>query len=75
MSVSYLSLLEQNKRRDPTLSIVQKLAEALMVPTGILFFLAADKSELSGIDTELAEKLSHAALTMLNESSPEQTLL
>lgn len=76
LSVSYLSLLEQNKRRDPTLSKIQKLAEALRVPTGILFYLAADKTELSGIDGELAEKLAHAALTMLsNEPSPEQTLL
>lgn len=75
LSASYLSLLEQNKRRDPTLSTIQKLAEALRVPTGILFYLAADKMELSGIDTELAEKLAHAALTMLNETSAEQTLL
>jgi transcriptional regulator with XRE-family HTH domain len=75
LSVSYLSLLEQNKRRDPTLSTVQKIAEALRIPTGILFFLAADKVELSGLDVELAEKLSHAALTILNESPLEQTLL
>jgi transcriptional regulator with XRE-family HTH domain len=70
-----MSLLEQNKRRDPTLSTIQKLAEALRVPTGILFYLAADQSELSGIEPELTEKLAHAALTMLNEPLPEQSLL
>lgn len=75
LSVSYLSLLEQNKRRDPTLSTIQKLAEALGVPSGILFFLAADKSELSGLDSELAEKLAYSALSLLNAPPAEQTLL
>lgn len=75
LSVSYLSLLEQNKRRDPTLSTIQKLAEALRIPTGILFFLAADKAELSGLAPDLSEKLAHAALTLLNDPGPEQTLL
>lgn len=75
LSVSYLSLLEQNKRRDPTLSTIQKLAEALGVPSGILFFLAADKAELSGLDSELAEKLAYSALSLLNDSPTEQTLL
>lgn len=67
MSVSYLSLLERNERKDPTLSTVQNLAEALQVPTGILFFLAAEDAELGGLSAELKEKLSFAALTLLNE--------
>ena len=75
LSVSYLSLLEQNKRKDPTLSTIQKLAEALRVPSGILFFLAADKTELSGLAPDLTEKLAYAALSLLNETGPEQTLL
>jgi transcriptional regulator with XRE-family HTH domain len=44
-SVSYLSMLENNKR-DPTLSTVTKIAEALNVPVGVLFVLAADQNEL-----------------------------
>jgi transcriptional regulator with XRE-family HTH domain len=75
LSVSYLSLLEKNKRKDPTLSTIQKLAEALSVPTGILFFLAADKTELAGLDEDLSAKLAYAALDLLNEPQPEQTLL
>lgn len=74
MSVSYLSLLEQNKR-DPTLSTIEKLAFALNVPFSILIFLAAGKNEFSGIDDELAEKLSHTALSFLHESSKNKTLL
>jgi Predicted transcriptional regulators len=75
LSVSYLSLLEQNKRKGPTLSTIQKLAEALRVPSGILFFLAADQAELAGLDPELQEKLAYSALNLLNAPEPSQTLL
>lgn len=75
LSISYLSLLEQNKRKDPTLSTIQRLAEALRVPSGILFFLAADQRELSGLDADLQEKLAHAALRLLNTDEPAQALL
>ena len=75
LSTSYLSLLEQNKRKDPTLSTIQKLAMALRVPSGILFFLAADKTELSGLEPELQEKLAYAALNLLNAPESSQTLL
>lgn len=75
LSVSYLSLLEQNKRKDPTLSTIQKLAEALRVPSGILFFLAADRAELSGLDPELQEKLAYAALQIISAPESTETLL
>lgn len=75
LSVSYLSLLEQNKRKDPTLSTIQKLAEALRVPFGILFFLAADRAELSGLDPELQEKLAYAALQIISAPESTETLL
>jgi transcriptional regulator with XRE-family HTH domain len=65
-SVSYLSMLE-NSQRDPTLSTVTKIARALGVPIEILFFLGAEKSELAGIDKELAGKLAMTALELLNE--------
>ena len=75
LSTSYLSLLEQNKRKDPTLSTIQKLAIALGIPSGILFFLAADKTELSGLEPELQEKLAYAALSLLNAPESSQSLL
>jgi len=74
LSVSYLSLLEKNKR-DATVQTVKELSAALGVPLGILFFLAADKNELVGIDQDLAAKLSHTALLFLNDSDTAQTLL
>lgn len=65
-SVSYLSMLE-NSKRDPTLSTVQKIAAGLRVPPEILFFLGADRGELSGIDKDLAGRLAVTALDLLNE--------
>ncbi len=72
-SVSYLSLLENNQR-DPTLSTVEKIAIALNVPVGILFFLAADRNDISGMDKELAGQLARTALELLSED-PQPSLL
>lgn len=65
-SVSYLSVLENNKR-DPTLSTLTKISDVLHVPIGLLFFLASEKDELQGVDKELAGELARTALELLNE--------
>lgn len=65
-SVSYLSLLENNKR-DPTLSTITRIAHALHVPVGILFFLGAADGDLDGIDRTLQGELARTALELLNE--------
>ena len=70
-SVSYLSMLENN-RRDPTLSTLTKVAQALNVPMGILFFLASEHGELTGMDTDLAGDLARTALELLSEPFSEQ---
>lgn len=62
ISISYLSLLEQGKR-DPSLSTVEKLSNALNIPLSVLVFLASDKTELS---TELTEKLSSLAFSLMD---------
>lgn len=75
LSVSYLSLIEKNKR-DPSLSIVEELAVALGIPVTVLLFIAAEKNDLAGFDPELAEKLAYTALSFLNElPKAQQTLL
>jgi len=70
-SVSYLSMLENNKR-DPTLSTLTKIAHGLNVPMGILFFLAADREELGGMDKDLAGDLARTALELLSEPISDQ---
>jgi transcriptional regulator with XRE-family HTH domain len=72
LSVSYLSLLEQEKR-DPPFSTVEKIAGALDVPVSILMFLATDKEEISEISPELAEKLAYTALRLISSNSDEST--
>lgn len=64
-SVSYLSMLENNKR-DPALSTVTAIATALKIPVEILFFLAADHDELTGMDKELAGALARTALELMS---------
>jgi transcriptional regulator with XRE-family HTH domain len=65
ISISYLSLLEQGKR-DPNFSTIENISNALNVPVSVLVFLAADKDELTGVSSELAEKLSYTALQLIS---------
>lgn len=64
ISVPYLTLLEQGKR-DPNMSVIEKICTGLNVPSTIFMFLASDTNELDGISKELAEKLSLTALQLI----------
>lgn len=64
-SVSYLSMLENNKR-DPTLSTLTRIASALHVPIGVLFVLAAETNDLGSVDRELTGALARSALAALS---------
>lgn len=64
LSQSYLSMVESGKR-EPTLSTLEKLANVLEVPLPILLFLASNKEELKGLDSETFDKLSTAALAVI----------
>ena len=64
IAVSYLSMIERNQR-DASMSAMQGLANTFGMPLNVLIFLAADPNELTGISTELQEKLSRAALQLL----------
>ncbi|ETS33410.1 transcriptional regulator [Photorhabdus temperata] len=66
-SVSYLSMLENNKR-DPTLSTLNSIATALNIPVSIIFFIAAEAGDLNGIDKGLQGELARTALELLNDS-------
>jgi transcriptional regulator with XRE-family HTH domain len=63
-SVSYLSMLENNKR-DPTLSTLTRVAQALQVPVGLLFFLASEQEDLGPIDQKTIGMLMQSALASL----------
>lgn len=68
ISVSYLSLIEHGKR-DPNLSTIERIAQALRVPTSVLVFLAADAEELEELGREAIEKLSVSALMLMKSKA------
>ena len=70
ISTSYLSLLERGKR-DPNFSTLQSIAIGLDIPVSILVFLAA-RDELTEISPELADKLSHLTLDLMQSSANAQ---
>jgi transcriptional regulator with XRE-family HTH domain len=61
-------MLENNKR-DPTLSTLTRIATALSVPIGVLFFLAAETKDLGAVDRKLTGALARSALASLGKSS------
>lgn len=64
IAASHLSMIERNDR-DPSLKVMHTLAVAFGMPLNVLVFLAAEPNDLTGINDELKEKLSHAALELL----------
>ena len=64
ISPSYLSLLERDKR-DPPFSTIENIAGAIGIPVSVLLFIASDKREFESFSPELAEKLSLAALKLM----------
>ena len=67
MSPSYISLLENNKR-DPSISKLEIISDALGIPASVLIFLATDKEQIESINSELAEKLSLLTLKLIEQS-------
>ena len=67
LSVSYISLLENNKR-DPNLSKVESISDALNIPLSLLLFLSEKKEKIESLNPELAEKLSLLTLKMIEKS-------
>lgn len=57
-------MLENNKR-DPTLSTLTRVAQALQVPVGLLFFLASEQEDLGPIDQKTIGMLMQSALASL----------
>lgn len=70
LSASYISVLEQGKR-DPSLSALESIAQALQIPLSVLIFVANDPSEIESIPAELSEKLSAATLKLLRATADD----
>ena len=73
ISVSYLSLLERNKR-NPKMSKLQAIAKGMGIPFTILIFLAFDREEINSISPELSEKFSYVTLQLLEQLRRERDI-
>lgn len=67
ISVSHLSRIE-NQKRDPTVPLVGRIAAALGVPTPVVVYLAADRSELSGLDERAEKQFADLALELIRQT-------
>lgn len=71
ISISYLSLLERNKR-DPNFSILEGIINALDIPMNIFIFLASEKEEIADLDPSIVDRLSSVALNLIKASADEK---
>lgn len=69
IALSHLSNIERGER-DPSMTAVESIARAFGMPVNVLIFLASDPKDLAGMSDELREKLSRAALDLLNAATP-----
>lgn len=77
LSTSYVSLLERNER-DPPLSTLERLSNALGVPLSVMVFIGTSTAELESLSPEIAEKLAAATLKLLQAAAadePQSSLL
>lgn len=66
LSISYLSLLERDKR-DPSFSTIDTIAKSLQVPMVILTFMGSSQNDLLPLSAELKEKLSYSTFQVFEE--------
>lgn len=66
ISTSYLSRLE-NDKREPTLAMIGKVADALDVPVPVVVFLAAEPGELKGMDKKTEQRFAQLALDLIRQ--------
>ena len=69
VSAGYVSLIESGKR-EPSTSVLERLSESLHAPMPIVALLAAEGSELRGIDSDTASALG-AILVRVLTSLPD----
>ena len=68
LSPPYLSQII-NGQREPSISIIEKIATALGIPSSLLIFLASDDSELSNISEETKRELRSISKQLIQESA------
>jgi transcriptional regulator with XRE-family HTH domain len=73
ISVSHLCLLEKDKR-DPSLSAVNSISEALRIPTSVLVFLASQYDEIKELNEKQIEELSRSIMGIMDGAVRQESL-
>lgn len=64
LSIPYICLLEKNDR-EPKLSTMQLISEALEIPLSVLIFLAAEGKDVPELNVEHVESLSRNIMDLM----------
>lgn len=65
LSVSYICLLE-NGKRDPNISILEKLSKALQISVPILIFIGTEENDLPELSKKLTTKFKKLTLELIH---------
>lgn len=68
MSISYISLLEQNKR-EPTLSSLNSIASALKIPLSVIIILAAEDNDINELSLDTISNLTASVQDLISDVS------
>jgi transcriptional regulator with XRE-family HTH domain len=67
ISVSHLCLVEKNKR-EPSITAIKLIANALGIPLSVLFFLAAEKEKVTELKASHIDALTKNIVELLGRN-------
>lgn len=70
LDASYIAMLEGGKRK-PSTEAIEKLADALGMPSSLLLLLCAEKADLRGIQAGRVKELFELLVAALREGDRE----
>lgn len=73
ISVSHLCLLEKDKR-DPSLSAVNSISDALRIPVSVLVFLASQYEEIKELNEKQIDELSRSIMGIMDGANRQESL-
>lgn len=73
ISVSHLCLLEKDKR-DPSLSAVTAISDALKIPISVLVLLASKHEDINELSENQIEELSRNIMGIIDEANKQESL-
>ena len=73
ISVSHLCLLEKDKR-DPSLSAVKAISDALKIPVSVLVLLASQHNDIKELSENQIEELSRNIMGIMDGADRQESL-